>query len=162
MTPDTIIYLSLAAIGFLIVGIIGKRAGWFKIISGTNRLLKEQNSILTEQNVTLKDQTVMLRAQAVESDKTHNKDRLEWAARHNESLTEIAKLQGKVETLTQLPLKAVNDALQKVVEISQENAKSNQAILQQLQKSAVTLAEETHDVAVKVGEVKEDLKAEKS
>lgn len=114
---------------FIAVGVVGKRAGWFKIIGGTNALLKEQNAILTEQNITLKTQlktTIDL----------HNQEKKEWGARHQESLTEISKLQGKVETLTALPLNKIDNTLKEFTSFGEKFVKSNDKILKQLQISA--------------------------
>lgn len=134
--PDSdTVYIILALGGFFIVGIIGKRAGWFKIVSGTNQLLREQNIELRQQNEYLKDQLKSTHTQ-------HEQDKLDWDNRHTESMREIAKLQGKVETLTALPLKEVNKTLQEMITITKQSADSNTAILEQLQQSAHIAAED--------------------
>lgn len=125
----------LALGGFLIIGVIGKKAGWFKIISGTNALLREQNQELRNQNAFLKGQLESL-------DKQHEQDKKEWGIRHQESLTEISKLQGRVETLTAVPLRNIDKALDALVKVSTDNAQSNKLILDELRTKAQIDAED--------------------
>lgn len=137
-SSSNILYIILVIGGILIVGLIGKRAGWFKIISGTNQLLREQNQELRNQNIFLKGQ--------LENDKhQHNLDKKDWAVRHSESLTEIAKLQGKVDTLTAIPLKAIDESLKELLKSTKDNVESNKGILEQL-KSTAHIAAEDRDV----------------
>jgi hypothetical protein len=57
----------------------------------------------------------------------------------------IGELQGQVTVYKELPLQELADGIKEVVKISRDNAQSNQAILEQLQKTAV-IAEEDRDV----------------
>jgi len=144
----------IATAGIIAIGVIGKRAGWFKIISGTNALLREQNAILTEQNITLKTQLET-------TTKLHIQDKTDWAQRHSESLTQIAKLQGKVETLTALPLSKIDETLKEFTAFGQKFVESNDKILEQLKMSAKTLAIDTQDAATHVKEVQVSLEENK-
>ena len=138
MQADQWISAGVAVAGVLLIAFVGKRAGWFKIIGGTNALLREQNAILTEQNITLK-------AQLEANVHTHDQDKKDWATRHSESLLEIAKLQGKVDTLTAVPLRSIDVSLKELLQSTKENAESNKAILAQL-KATATIAAEDRDV----------------
>lgn len=124
------IEIALIGGGLLLTGIVGKRAGWFKIIGGTNALLREQNQELRNQNTFLKGQLETTTS-------NHEQDKKEWMARHQESLQEIAKLQGKVDTLTALPLDKIDATLKEFTRFGTDFVKSNNQILQQLQKTAV-------------------------
>lgn len=68
-----------AALTVVFIGIGGMAMGWFKILKETNALLKEQNEEL----------------------KTDNK---QWQQKHIENERAIAKLQGQVDTLQNIPL----------------------------------------------------------
>lgn len=124
--------LIVAGVG---VGVVGKRWGWFELVSGTNKLLREQNQELRNQNEFLKGQVKTLNIQ-------HDKDKADWAFRHNESITEIAKLQGRVETLTAVPLQSIDKSLDALVKVSKDNAESNKLILGQLKEKAKIDAED--------------------
>lgn len=103
--------LELAGATILIV--IGALAmGWFKILKETNALLKEQNAELREQNDQLKT------------------DNREWIEKHVENEKRIAQLQGQVDTLTKIPLNAINGNLSDI-------KKSNKSILDILKTSNI-------------------------
>lgn len=114
--------LAIAAFGMLGVGIIGKRAGWFKIIGGTNALLREQNQELRNSNELKDKQISELTAQ-------HEQDMKDFAASHLESQRAISKLEGQVNVLSTLQLNNIADTLNEMKEL--------------LKNSAVTLAQDT-------------------
>jgi|ERR1039458_7751242 hypothetical protein len=126
---DTTIYTIVIVVGFLAVGIIGKRAGWFKIISGTNALLREQNIELRNQNTELKNEVYALREQLT--------------AKHAESVAAIASLQGQIDVLKTVPLEKIDSTLQEIKQV--------------LLTSAVQLQKDTKTAADAVKQVKSDL-----
>lgn len=54
----------------------------------------------------------------------------------------IGTLEGQVQTYKELPLRELADGIKEVVDISKENARSNQAILDQLKRTAVIAAQD--------------------
>lgn len=83
----------VAGILFIVIG--GGCFGWFKLLSGTNDLLKEQNTELRAENK-------------------------EWRTKHSENEKAIANLQGQIDTLKTVPLQQISAGLDA---ISQTNAK---------------------------------------
>lgn len=75
-------------------------------------------------------------------------------ADHIESIKAIADLQGQIKVYKELPLQEMATAMQKI-------SSTNDNILNILQKSAITLAVDTHDAANAVAEVKADLSKKK-
>ena len=108
MSTDAI-YIILAMFGSIFVAFVAKRAGWFKIIGGTNALLREQNQELRNQNE-------LLREKITDMENQHDAETKDWHNKHLENTKEIAKLQGKIDTLTSIPLKKIDESLSTIVE----------------------------------------------
>ncbi|UOF78700.1 cell division protein zapB [Caudoviricetes sp.] len=100
---------------FFLIGVLAM--GWFRVLKETNTLLKEQNEELRTQNAALKGE---------------NK---EWVGKHVENEKRIAQLQGQIDTLTKIPLDAINTNLTGI-------KKSNGDILAILKRSKVTVIAE--------------------
>lgn len=109
---------------FVVFGVFG--AGWYKIVNETNKLLKEQNEELRSQNEALKQD---------------NKD---WIAKHVANEKAIATLEGKIETLTSIPIREINKSLKELNESNRQSAENTRKTLEVLQKSAL-IAEEDRD-----------------
>jgi hypothetical protein len=138
--------VTLAVVGFIIVGFFGKRAGWFKIIAGTNSLLRLQVAA-QEKTIALSNQAVeLLKEQLTETRNAHEVDKKNWEAHHNESLQLISKLEGKIDIISTIPLRDIDASLQSL-------GISNKAIVTLL----TTQLEREQTVADKVTQVKVDL-----
>jgi metal-dependent amidase/aminoacylase/carboxypeptidase family protein len=68
----------------------------------------------------------------------HTAEKLEWTQA-------VAELQGQIKVYKELPLRELADGIAKVVDISKENAISNQHILETLRESAGTHSAEKND-----------------
>lgn len=119
--------LSLA---FILIG--GFSFGWFRILKQTNTLLKEQN-------IELKNQNEHLRAEDIENKK------------------DIATLKGQIDTLTKIPLQAIDSSLKALSDATIASAASNDKIFKILEKSATTLAKDTEAAAKAARTVKTTL-----
>jgi hypothetical protein len=118
-------YIEIAGIMiFVVFGVFG--AGWYKIVNETNKLLKEQNEELKNQNEALKA------------------DNKEWIAKHVANEKAIATLQGKIETLTSIPIKEINQSLKELNASNKAAAENTRKTLEVIQKSAL-IAEEDRD-----------------
>ncbi len=95
-----------AALAFVFIAVGGLAFGWFRILKETNTLLKEQNEEL----------------------KADNK---QWQEKHSDNVAAIAKLQGQIDTLKNVPLKQINNSINEI-------AKTNKAIVE-TQKQIVEL-----------------------
>ena len=123
------IYVIIFIGSALAVGIVGKRAGWFKLVSGTNALLREQNTQLRNTNELLREQIETMR-------ENHTKELKDWQVKHTENVREIGKLQGKIETLSTVPVQSIDKSLKEIAELTRQNAEANRAVLEQLRSSA--------------------------
>lgn len=84
------------AIGLVIFVSVGVLAfGWFKILKETNQLLKDQN-------VELKSDNKM------------------WQQKHEDNVKAIAKLQGEVDTMKNVPLTEISLHMKKQTEVSEK------------------------------------------
>lgn len=72
--------------------------------------------------------------------KIHAEEKLEWTGA-------IKKLEGQLQVYREIPLREIAEGIQKIVTVSQENADSNKAILEQL-KSTADIAAEDRDVLI--------------
>lgn len=145
MTLSDYIKIISAISGLLFIGVIARRAGWFKIIGGTNALLRGNVEALETNNKLQYEQIALLKSQLKVSQDAHTQDKAEFVKRHNENIVEIAKLQGKVETLTALPLEKIDRTLVEFTTFGKLFVESNNKILAQL-KSTATIAAEDRDV----------------
>ena len=114
----------VGAVIFVVFGVFG--AGWYKIVNETNKLLKEQNEELRSQNEALK------------------KDNKEWIQKHVANEKAIATLEGKIETLTSVPIREINKSLKELNESNKAAAENTRKTLEVLQKSAL-IAEEDRE-----------------
>lgn len=121
--------LSIAAV---VVG--GLCFGWFKIIKETNALLKEQNAELKIANA-------------------------ELLSKHNESLSQLASMQGQIDILKSIPLVNIDTTLQEIAKFTKAVAEGNDLILRRLEISATALASNTQAAVTAAEEVKQDLKS---
>lgn len=78
---------------FIIVG--GLSFGWFRILKETNQLLKDQNAEL----------------------KLDNK---EWQQKHAENEKAIAKLQGQIDSIKDIPLRQINNHMEQQTQINKQ------------------------------------------
>ena len=118
-------YIEIAGLVlFVVCGVFG--AGWYKIVNETNKLLKEQNEELRTQNEALK------------------KDNKEWIQKHVANEKAIATLEGKIETLTSVPIREINKSLKELNESNKAAAENTRKTLEVLQKSAL-IAEEDRE-----------------
>jgi hypothetical protein len=141
------LYVILVVGALLIVGVVGKRAGWFKLVSGTNQLLREQNIELRNSNDLLRQQ---LKAMAADHDIAEK----EWREKHLENTKQIGVLQGKVETLSQLPLTKIDETLKEFTTLGRQFVISNDRILKQLEASATITAAQQSDGGLRVNSAK--------
>ena len=107
-----------AGSAFLLITVLGKRWGWYELIGGTNKLLKEQNAELWKQNGFLK-------TEIQDNLRKYDEDKADWTAKHLESEKSIANLQGKIDTLTKIPLNSINETLTKLADSTNKNAETN-------------------------------------
>lgn len=84
-----------AALTVVFIGVGGMAMGWFKILKETNALLKEQNEEL----------------------KLDNK---QWQQKHSDNEKAIAKLQGQVDTLQNIPLAEISSHMKVQTEFMKE------------------------------------------
>src|ERR1035437_5707465 len=97
ITLKDVIIILCSASGFLLVTILGKRWGWYELLGGTNKLLREQNAILTEQNITLKQELV-------EATRKSAADKEEFAVKHEANVKALSLMQGQIDILKNIPL----------------------------------------------------------
>ena len=131
-------YPIVAIIGVAFIAFVGKRAGWFKIIGGTNALLRDQNIELRNSNSLLREQIKQLTEQ-------HKTESAEWLERHTQSLKENAKIQGQIDVLKSIPLVNIDTTLKEIAKFNANLTEINTKILRQLQSTAA-IAEEDRDV----------------
>ena len=132
---STDITVASSALGLLAITFVGKRAGWFKIIGGTNALLREQNSILTEQNTTLKDTLKTTTAK-------FDIEKKEWSARHEENIRELSQMKGQIDVLKSIPLVNIDSTLNQIAEFNESLSISNKRVVQLLENKADIDAED--------------------
>ena len=125
-------YVSLISTAiFAIVGIVG--FGWIKILKETNELLKAQNEELRVAN-------------------------RELDLQHDVNSKAIASLQGQIDVLKSIPLVNIDATLKQLAQFNESLARTNKKILDRLNNDAIILAKDTRAAAVKVAEVKSELK----
>ena len=66
----------------------------------------------------------------------HTKELKDWQVKHTENVREIGKLQGKIETLSTVPVQSIDKSLKEIAELTRQNAEANRAVLEQLRSSA--------------------------
>jgi hypothetical protein len=118
MTAQDISIVVGSAITFLTITVLGKRFGWYELIGGTNKLLKEQNTELRNQNELLKDKLE-------EATQKHIEDAKEWNQKHEENIKALSTMQGQIDVLKSIPLVNIDSTLQKIADANSSLAKSN-------------------------------------
>jgi len=131
-----------AVIQDLIIG-IGLISGILLYLKGhvpqqTIKNLKESNDSLIGLNATREAEIKKLAKEVHENNATHAEEVLKLNK-------EISSLTGELRVWRELPIKKLADGMDAIVKVTQENALSNQKILETLQSSAATLATEKHD-----------------
>lgn len=104
-----------AIASFLVVTVLGKRLGWYDLVGGTNKLLKEQNIELRNSNELKDEQIKTLQNQ-------HEEDVKAFTASHLESQKAISKLQGQIDQLSTLQLSRVADTLDEMKRLLQASS----------------------------------------
>ena len=139
---SVIYYYILAFGGIILVGIIGKRAGWFQMVSTTNKLLKDQNTELRNANELLKEQISQLKEQ-------HDLETKEWTEKYHDATLQIAELRGKISTTIDIPLVKIDKSLRILAKVGRDNtitnktnSEINQKILDRLEKTAIIAAKD--------------------
>lgn len=134
-----------AVVGFLIITVLGKRWGWYELVGGTNKLLKEQNQELRNQNAFLKEEVGQMTAK-------NEQDRNDAQAKHEENLKQLNQMQGQIDVLQKIPLVNIDATLKKIADANSSLAISNnqikdtnKKILDRLEATA-DIAEEDRDV----------------
>jgi hypothetical protein len=150
VTLKDILIIGGSAIGFLIVTVLGKRWGWYELLGGTNKLLREQNLELRNSNILFEQKIKLLEQELVEATKKNEEvtrrsetDREEFAVKHEANVKALSLMQGQIDILKNIPLGNIDSTL---IEIRDT-----------LKSSAVVLALDTKDVAEKAREVKSNL-----
>jgi hypothetical protein len=113
MDKSTLIYLLLGTGTFIFIAFVGKRAGWFQLISGTNKLLREQNQELKNTNQLLRDQISTNKEE-------HDRERKDWSDKYHKSQEQIAELKGKIDQTINIPLVNISKSLE---QLSDTNSK---------------------------------------
>lgn len=111
-----------SAVTFLTVTVLGKRFGWYELIGGTNKLLKEQNQELRNQNEYLK-------SEVEEITKKNDQSRKEWTQKHEENIKQLSQMQGQIDVLKSIPLVNIDSTLKKIAEFNENLALSNEKIV---------------------------------
>lgn len=84
-----------AGLAFVFIAVGGLSFGWFRILKETNELLKAQNAELKEDNK-------------------------EWQAKHAENEKAIAKLQGQIDTIKDVPLQQISQHMLQQTQVNKE------------------------------------------
>lgn len=119
---DTSIKIAGIILTILIITVLGKRWGWFELMGGTNKLLREQNTELRSQNKMLRDKLTAAESQ-------HLADKEEATKKHLQNEKKISQLQGQIDTLTKIPLNGINHAIDEISKTNKQNAETNEKIL---------------------------------
>lgn len=123
------------AVALVTVGILGKRWGWFQLISGTNKLLREQNQELRNQNAFLKDEVRQIT-------RKNEMDTKEWKAVHETNMKQLSEMKGQIDVLKSIPLVNIDTTLKQIAEFNQSLATSNEQVLKLLREKAEIDAED--------------------
>lgn len=111
-------------VGVVLVGVGVRSFGWVNILKETNKLLKEQNTELKNQNNQLRSDNKTLTEKYTDSERA------------------IAKLEGKIDNLTVIPLARIDQSLADMARDNKSSADSNAQVVQILSKSALIAAED--------------------
>lgn len=107
----------IGAAVFILVGVLA--GGWYRILKETNKLLREQNDELKKQNDALKEE---------------NK---EWLAKHIQNEKAISELNGKIHTLTTVPMADIAQSLKELNISNKKSAENTKKTFEILKKSAL-------------------------
>ena len=136
---STWIYILLSCGGIIFIAFVAKRAGWFELINGTNKLLREQNTVLRDANLLLKQQ--------LKDHETHYEaEKAEWEDKYHENKELIAKLEGRLDQTINIPLVEIDKSLRELAKANMLNAETSQKVLDVLVKSAEIVAKEKLDI----------------
>jgi hypothetical protein len=136
---STWIYILLSCGGIIFIAFVAKRAGWFELINGTNKLLREQNTVLRDANLLLKQQLK-------DQEKHHEAEKAEWEDKYHENKELIAKLEGRLDQTINIPLVEIDKSLHELAKANMLNAETSQKVLDVLVKSAEIVAKEKLDI----------------
>lgn len=130
---------------FLTITVLGKRWGWYELIGGTNKLLKEQNQELRNQNAYLK-------TEVDEITKKNDQALKEWTQKHEANIKQLSQMQGQIDVLKSIPLVNIDSTLKQIAEFNASLADSNKQIVETNRKildsltSTAKIAAEDRDV----------------
>lgn len=124
--------IAIAAVGGIFLYLKGH------IPQQTIKNLEASNDSYVKLDATRQKNIEALELKVKEIIDNHAAEKLEWTKA-------IAELQGQIKVYKELPLRELADGIAKVVDISRDNALSNQKILETLQESAATLNTEKRD-----------------